>query len=438
MKVLIIASGEGRRIRSASSSPKPLIPLLGLSLIERVILTAKKAGFKDFLVVVGYKGDVIKDKLRDGKRYGVKILYIDNPHWKEENGVTVLKAESFIKENFILLMADHILDYRILERLKERADRGNILCVDRNPKDYIDLAEATKVKIKDGKIEEIGKNLSCWDAIDTGVFLLSPKIFPALRKSIERGDSTLSGGIKILAREEGVEAVDVEGKFWIDVDTREDLEKAEKILLAQTGKLTDGFISRNINRPLSRRITKILISTTLTPNMVSFLSFVVCVVSSLFLAIGNYWGFLVGGIFAQVASILDGCDGEIATLKFQESEYGAWFDASLDRYADALILLGMSIGEFKITANVGIWIAGFFALIGSFMNSYTATKYDSIFKFKRKRMFFRLGRDTRLFLIMVGCFINQIYFTLIVLAFLTNIESLRRLYIVRRWIEIAG
>ena len=56
MKALIIAAGEGKRIRDVSKNlPKPLTPLLGLSLIERVILSAKSAGINDFVIVLGIK-----------------------------------------------------------------------------------------------------------------------------------------------------------------------------------------------------------------------------------------------------------------------------------------------------------------------------------------------------------------------------------------------
>jgi len=72
-------------------------------------------------------------------------------------------------------------------------------------------------------------------------------------------------------------------------------------------------------------------------------------------------------------------------------------------------------------------------LIGSFMNSYTAIKYDSIFLTREKsKIKVRIGRDIRIFLIMIGAFLNQIYFVLLLLGVLTNLESLRRLYILRK------
>ncbi len=82
MKALIIVAGKGSRLESLSKGQsKPLIKLLGLSLVERVILTAKEAGIVEFIIVIGFLGERIKEKLGRGHNYGVKITYIENEEW---------------------------------------------------------------------------------------------------------------------------------------------------------------------------------------------------------------------------------------------------------------------------------------------------------------------------------------------------------------------
>ncbi|HDL10026.1 MAG TPA: CDP-alcohol phosphatidyltransferase family protein, partial [Candidatus Omnitrophica bacterium] len=157
--------------------------------------------------------------------------------------------------------------------------------------------------------------------------------------------------------------------------------------------------------------------------------------SALFYGFGSYLNVLIGGILAQISSILDGCDGEIARLKFQESEYGAWFDAVLDRYADALIILGMSYGKWLMEGNINYWIWGTIALIGCFMNSYTASKYDAVFLKKKKSPKFRFGRDIRFFIIFIGSLLNQIFLVLMILGIISNVESIRRIFALRRDLE---
>ena len=434
-KVLILAAGIGKRQRVNGVS-KPLVPLLGLSLIGRVILTAKRAGVQEFRIIIGYQGEKIRKRLGDGRAYGVKIDYIYNDEWEKGNGVSVLKARDGIDEPFILLMADHLFDENILTRLREVSLDGNecVLCVDKNGHRYLDLEDATKLIVEDGKIKEIGKWLRSYNGIDTGIFLCTPAIFDALEKSIQDGNDSLSGGVRILAEKGKMSVLNVSDSFWIDVDDDRALKNAETLLCEQLKKDSDGPVSRHLNRPISIFVSKWLVKSRVTPLQLSLLSFAVGAVSAIFFAFGKYPALVIGGVLAQLASIIDGCDGEVARLKLVSSRYGGWFDSVLDRYVDALIILGIVWGHWILNGDVSIWVAGFLALVGSFVNSYTADKYDGFLKRSiragRKRV--RMGRDVRLLLIFLGALANQVFATLVVLALLTNIESVRRMVLLRR------
>jgi CDP-L-myo-inositol myo-inositolphosphotransferase len=432
-QALILAAGLGRRQKENGTS-KPLIPLLGLTLIERIILTAKKAGIGNFLIVLGYNGDKIRNHLADGRKFGVEIDYIVNDEWKRGNGISVLKAREFFQESFILLMADHIFDYEILTKLRMATLQQDecILCVDGKKHKYLDLEDATKVIVTDGRITEIGKQLIHYNGIDTGIFLCTPAIFDALDESIANGNEGLSGGIDILANKEKMKALDVSDKYWIDVDHGKALKNAKSLLIEQLAKLTDGPIARLFNRPVSLRISALLLKTSITPNQITLLSFIMGLFASLCFYFGDYLYLIAGGILVQVSSIVDGCDGEIARLKLRQTNYGGWFDAVLDRYADAFIIFGMIYGHWTLHSNILIWTVGFAALIGTFLNSYTSDKYDSIFC---KKLFckneIRMGRDIRLFIIFIGALSNQVLLTLVILAVITNFESVRRLVVLR-------
>jgi CDP-L-myo-inositol myo-inositolphosphotransferase len=134
---------------------------------------------------------------------------------------------------------------------------------------------------------------------------------------------------------------------------------------------------------------------------------------------------------------VDGCDGEVARLKLRQTKYGGWLDSVLDRYVDAAIIFGLAYGYWSITGDTTIWIIGFFALIGSFLNSYTSDKYDSIFRDgdMTKRSKFRMGRDVRLLLIVIGAVTNQIPIMLVILAVMANFESIRRLVTFRNKLD---
>jgi len=435
MKCLIIAAGEGSRLSHRGDS-KPLVPLLELPLIERVILTANKAGISDFYIVVGYNGEKLQKHLNQfSQNKDLKISYFQNNQWKKENGLSVLTVKEKINENFILLMSDHIFNESILtELLQEKIVYGEIiLAVDYNLKNkIIDIDDVTKVLVDDkGRIENIGKNIKKYNAYDTGIFLCSPAIFRALEESSDNGDTSLSAGIKILAKQEKSRVFDIKGKYWIDVDDENAFKKAENILLANLKKISDGPVSRYLNRPISIRISKYLLKISITPNQISLFSFIFSMMGALFFFLGGYANLLIGGILAQIASIIDGCDGEIARLKFQTSEFGGWYDAVLDRYADAFLLFGLTYYVYFLGENLLYLFIGFLAIIGAFMNSYTADKYDGLMKKNLipGKHYFRIGRDVRIGIIFIGTLINQPALILFVIAFLMNIENIRRILI---------
>jgi len=438
LKALIIAAGQGIRLRPIGDT-KPLVQLLGLALIERVILTAKKSGIKEFCIVVGYHGENIREHLSDGKKYGVKIQYVQNDQWTRGNAVSVLKARDHFKESFVLLMTDHNYDCGILDRLlKTKIGKDEcILCVDKNPKDHLNIDDATKVRTFDHRIETIGKDLIDYNGIDTGIFICNPIIFDALEQSISKGDEGLSGAIKILAQRHKMRYTLLEDDFWIDIDDKTDRKNAELLICNKLKKDTDGPVSKILNRPISLRISKILLKTGITPNQISVLSFVIGLAGASFFFIGEYFYLILGGIIVHIHSIVDGCDGEVARLKLRQTKYGGWLDSVLDRYVDAAIILGLIYGYWSITGDITIWIIGFFALIGSFLNSYTSDKYDSIFRNgdMTKRSKFRMGRDVRLLLITIGALTNQIPIMLIILAVIANFEALRRLIVFRNKLD---
>jgi len=438
MKALIIAAGQGRRLRPIGDT-KPLVTLLGLGLIERVILTAKKSGIKEFCIVTGYNGEKIREQLSDGEKYGVRIQYVQNDSWIRGNAISVLKARDHFKESFVLLMADHNYDHRILnELLKTKIGKDEcILCVDKNPGDHLNIDDATKVQTVDHRIDSIGKDLSDYNCIDTGIFICNPVIFDVLEQSISKGDEGLSGGIKILAQRHKMRYMSLGDNFWIDVDDKTDRKNAELLICNKLKKDTDGPVSTILNRPISLRITKLLLKTGITPNQISVLSTVIGLVGASFFFSGEYFYLILGGILIHIHSIVDGCDGEVARLKLRQTKYGGWLDSVLDRYVDAAIILGLAYGYWSITGDVTIWIIGFFALIGTFLNSYTSDKYDSIFKNgdMTKRSKFRMGRDVRLLLIVIGALTNQIPIMLIILAVIANFEAIRRLIVFRNKLD---
>ncbi len=436
MKCLIIAAGKGSRLWPKGKS-KPLISILGVPLIERVIRSAMQAEIDDFYVVGGYQGERLRHFL-DGlaRRCGVKITHIINDAWEQGNGLSVLKAREDLGGPFLLLMGDHLFDPAILRDLtsKPLPDGEITLAVDSdtaNP--LINMDDVTRVKSKNGKVREIGKGLGTFDGFDTGIFLCTPTLFEALERSATKhGDTSLTGGVRCLAAEGKVNLFDIGGRFWLDVDDPKDLARAEWALLDQMrDKPNDGPVSRYINRPVSLRISRHLTQLPVTPDQISLVSFLCSFIAAGLFALGGYPALLAGGMLAQFASIIDGCDGEVARLKFCESEFGGWFDAVLDRYADAFLLFGLTWHACGGGADGIVLLIGFLAIIGSFMLSYTADKYDNRMRARIGGSSLRIGRDIRVFIIFLGALFNQPFGALLIIAAMMNAETVRRVIVCR-------
>jgi 1L-myo-inositol 1-phosphate cytidylyltransferase len=235
MKCLIIAAGQGTRIRSIAES-KPLASLNGTPLIEHVVRLARAGGASEFVVVTGYQADVLEPFLAGlAERARVPILAVRNPDWHRPNGLSVLAAADHLTGEFGLLMSDHLFDPAILAELREDrpAEAALTLAADyaiSNP--LIDLDDATKVAAApDGRIIAIGKTLTDYNAIDTGVFLGSPPLLDAIRASIATGGSgSLSEGVQALAEQGRAFVRDIGQRWWIDVDDEAAMRLAERTL----------------------------------------------------------------------------------------------------------------------------------------------------------------------------------------------------------------
>lgn len=231
---VILAAGQGLRLRDKeASSPKPLTPVLGMTLLERTIMTCRKAGVQRFFVITGFMKDRITEHIATLNRAReMHIEAVENPDWELGNGTSAGACAPCVKGPFFLMMCDHLFEPGILESLAA-ADDGTEACylaVDRHIKALFDIDDATKVKIAGDAIRGIDKELAHFNAIDTGFFLCRPILFPALREALGKGDYSLSGGIRQLIGTGQMRAVDVSGCFWHDVDTPQALDYGEQCL----------------------------------------------------------------------------------------------------------------------------------------------------------------------------------------------------------------
>ena len=233
MKALIVAAGQGTRLREKGEL-KPLIPIRGVPLIERVISNGREAGIEEFLVVTGYRSEELQARLGEfSRRSGIHITRIHNRAWDRANGVSVLAAKQYLDEPFLLTMCDHLVDPQILRRLIEaRAAPDTVtLGVDFNIENPLnDPEDVTRVKCEGDVLKHIGKVIRDFNCFDTGVFRCNPVMFDALEESQTRGDDSISGAMSVLAGWGKARVLDIGDRLWVDVDDPIAFGKAEALL----------------------------------------------------------------------------------------------------------------------------------------------------------------------------------------------------------------
>jgi glucose-1-phosphate thymidylyltransferase len=235
-KGVILAAGYGRRLGSLTTTcPKVLLPLGNQeSLITYPIRALAEAGIKEIAIVIGHLAEKVMHGLGDGSQFGVKLHYLVNSNYLSGNAISVREARGWAQGNPVVLsMGDHLIEEKIVRRLLSSETSGESLCVDYTPAQHHKIEEATKVAVNTtGYIKNIGKELDHWNALDTGVFLITDDFFKAVDEVVQScgTDIETADVIRFLIdRGYCFDTCDVSGCFWIDVDTPKDLDLARSL-----------------------------------------------------------------------------------------------------------------------------------------------------------------------------------------------------------------
>jgi CDP-L-myo-inositol myo-inositolphosphotransferase len=127
-------------------------------------------------------------------------------------------------------MSDHLIGKGALEVLMAMRNDFPLLLVDRDLDNIFDIEDATKVMVEGSSITNIGKKISKFNGVDAGIFLLDSRIFPFLRENIEKGEESLTSGIRTMIGEHTLTACSIpEGVYWIDIDSEDAYKNAMKM-----------------------------------------------------------------------------------------------------------------------------------------------------------------------------------------------------------------
>lgn len=176
----------------------------------------------------------------------------------------------------------------------------------------------------------------------------------------------------------------------------------------------DGVVSRYLNRPLSRPAARLLAPSPVTPNAVTLFTLTLAIAAAGMAAAG--WN-IAGGVLIQAVSVIDGVDGELARLKGLSTRFGAVLDAVTDRYADALMIAGMTVYAVRFEDWAHAEFVGTLALAAALTVSYSRARIEASMAMEPSDGLFGLAsRDVRSLVAAIGTVAGQCYWTLVVLA----------------------
>lgn len=307
--IIVISKGSGE--------VGPDTVVLGVPLLRRIVMAASRAGYEDILVAGD--GSFGYEKLLEGTR-----------------GVSVPAAR----------LTDHPCAGRILV-LTSRVLPHPVL-----------LTQLAEMPLCDETISIPASGIAAVETADPALLLSTIgrandelELFSALEQVYRRTD------------------VSTDDTRWVRITSRADLDNAERWLLRGLIKDTEGFMSRHVERKISLAVTRRLVRTDITPNQMTGVSVGIGVLGALFFLSSTPASQLTGALLFLLHSILDGCDGEIARLKYLESRLGGVLDFWGDNVVHSAVFACIGLGWQGATGTLFPLALAVSAVIGTLLSA---------------------------------------------------------------------
>ena len=402
-------------------------PLFGLTPVERTALAFARAGVERFLLA----GD------REGVAHFAHVLRV-GPCARLRVRAADSLAAAVGDGPFYLARADCHYDRQLVARFVEetRGDADSVVAIDFRSEARARGSDLPRAALWSreprARLQRVGRELVGADGVLVGLAVATPALARGLDTAADRSSALLEGLAGLLAREP-LESWAV-AERWQCVRAEQDVSRARREVLAGAVRVGDGLVARHLNRPISLRITERLVAQPVKPWQVSLGSFALTLGAGLAFAVGHA---TTGGLLAQSASVLDGVDGELARVRYQDSAFGGLYDALLDRIGEAVVIGGMTLYAWLMGAGALAVALGFAALAGNSLSMLVKEKYGTQFRRpwasdrERRLQWLLLGRDGRLFLALVAGVTGQVELVLAYLAVGTHLQAGARIVRIR-------
>jgi bifunctional UDP-N-acetylglucosamine pyrophosphorylase/glucosamine-1-phosphate N-acetyltransferase len=249
MKAVILAAGEGVRLQPITSTrPKHLIKVGGKPILERCLESLKASGITDMLIVVHYRGDMIRQYFGDGQKFGVKIDYVEQKA-TVGTGDAVGVVEPHLKDEFLLVYGDLLFTGEAVKTVLDMHEKEKpaatmaVIPVDK-PENYgiVELERDTHIR---RIVEKPNRQDAPTNLANAGIYVFSPEIFDRIKEisASSRGEWEITDAISLMLKQEKTFlAVRLSREDWFDIGRPWDLLEANCWALAKTVHKLAGLV----------------------------------------------------------------------------------------------------------------------------------------------------------------------------------------------------
>lgn len=357
-QAVVLATGTD--VRRGRSMPTALMKCGGVTQIKRAMMVLARNGVRRFVVVIA-DAQVRRSVQDDSQLAELEIVWVLNAERPDDDAHSLWRARPHLRGDFFVAPCDRVFNAGVIKALiAEPLDVVTIAVgraampalpvgqqAQRVPADLhaVALAEPNG---NGGAVTALGGRPDAWS---TGVFVATRGLFDAI------DGVSLSTGLAALTASGGVRAADIGDGLWHPAANAFERKRAQSLLVRSLRKSVDGVIARHINRRFSLAATRVLMHFPVRPNHITAFSLLVSIAAAWSGAIATaaapFW-LIVGAVLWQLASMLDGIDGELARLKFMESKAGEWFDTLTDDVGRIIFFAGSGYG-FAVVTGQPIW-----------------------------------------------------------------------------------
>ncbi|UCH71930.1 MAG: NTP transferase domain-containing protein [Thermoplasmatales archaeon] len=241
MKAVILAAGEGKRLRPFTETiPKVMLPIANKPILEYVVDAVKKSGITEIIIVVGYKKEVIMEYFKDYK--SAKITYITQDK-QLGTAHALLQAKNHIKDPFIVASGDNIIDQKSITKLiKDNSKYSMLIKEHPHPSKYgvVFVEKGLLKEIVEKPKEELGKFIS------TGIYKLPKSIFAKIKELASQGIYDLSSVVQsIVDKGENINTIIADS--WADIVYPWDLIHLNETMIHSASSSVGGVVEKGVS-----------------------------------------------------------------------------------------------------------------------------------------------------------------------------------------------